>query len=486
MAEIIDVTIWAEAADDGAAWWGINGLALGADGDFAIVADADTGLLAPDKRPPGTGWGGAQNGMLLGKRLLVSGEWGGAQFAVDFVLVGVGEELVQELVGTSEIADLIGGEYRREAFLPVVMAAFDFAFGLGSWGIEQFNAIEVEGLAELGEGVGIMGVEEGMEVDIEGQGQAMDLEDAGEEIEVGEEGFAVIETSAGVEAGGVVEDVEESLFVVGAGQPGVRAGVVLPKGTAVTGLPAFDGLAWGFVTGIWGELVGDGPAADTGAVGFKVETAEQFTGDGTVGTRRFYGEQFGGQSDRFSRPVGVMIATGEAGRPRIGATLGAGGQILGAELVVAAQADAQFEGDGGWCDLAGAGLSEEMADQRRGKPVSELEFFIAPRVSEKWILRIGTDTGRSWPGCPKAARPAVYQTGIGAQVASPQSPILRSSNQGAYKSSTRRQEAQSIIPTLIAQPFPVLIAQRHAKFEHPQEDGQSQWASMGAMASAVR
>jgi len=414
-------------------------LALGADGDFAIVADADTGLLAPDKRPPGTGWGGAQNGMLLGKRLLVSGEWGGAQFAVDFVLVGVGEELVQELVGTSEIADLIGGEDGREAFLPGVMAAFDFAFGLGSWGIEQFNAIEVEGLAELGEGVGIMGVEEGMEVDIEGQGQAMDLDDAGEEI----------------------EDVEESLFVVGAGQPGVRAGVVLPKGTAVTGLPAFDGLAWGLVTGIWGELVGDGPAADTGAVGFKVETAEQFTGDGTVGTRGFYGEQFGGQSDRLSRPVGVMIATGEAGRPRIGATLGAGGQILGAELVVAAQADAQFEGDGGWCDLAGAGLSEEMADQRRGKPVSELEFFIAPRVSEKWILRIGTDTGRSWPGCPKAARRAVYQTGIGAQVASPQSPILRSSNQGAYKSSTRRQEAQSIIPTLIAQPFPVLIAPRH-------------------------
>ncbi len=46
VAEVVDVAIWAQAADDGGAWWGINGLALGADGDFAVVADADAGLLA--------------------------------------------------------------------------------------------------------------------------------------------------------------------------------------------------------------------------------------------------------------------------------------------------------------------------------------------------------------------------------------------------------------------------------------------------------
>jgi hypothetical protein len=45
--------------------------------------------------------------------------------------------------------------------------------------------------------------------------------------------------------------------------------------------------------------------------------------------------------------------------------------------------------------MACPGLSEEVADQRRGKPVNELVFFIAPRVVEKWILRFGTDTGRS-------------------------------------------------------------------------------------------
>lgn len=69
--------------------------------------------------------------------------------------------------------------------MPVVVAAFDFAFSLRGWSIEQVDAVEVEGLAELGEGGGIVGVEEGVVVHIEDQGQTVGLEDAGEEVEVG-------------------------------------------------------------------------------------------------------------------------------------------------------------------------------------------------------------------------------------------------------------------------------------------------------------
>ena len=58
------------------------------------------------------------------------------------------------------------------------MAAFDFAFGLWGGGIAEFDAVEVEGLAELGEGVGDMGEEEGVKIHIEDQGQAVGLEDA--------------------------------------------------------------------------------------------------------------------------------------------------------------------------------------------------------------------------------------------------------------------------------------------------------------------
>jgi hypothetical protein len=79
----------------------------------------------------------------------------------------------------------------------------------------------------------------------------------------------------------------------------------------------------------------------------------------------------------------MMIPARQAWSPSFGAALGAGGQILGAELVVATQADVQFEGDSGRRDLARPRLREKMADQWGGKPVSELKFFIAPKIVGK-------------------------------------------------------------------------------------------------------
>ena len=54
VAEVVEVAIGTSAAEDGGTGWGVHGVALGADGDFAVVADADAGLLAPDVGPPGT------------------------------------------------------------------------------------------------------------------------------------------------------------------------------------------------------------------------------------------------------------------------------------------------------------------------------------------------------------------------------------------------------------------------------------------------
>lgn len=206
-----------------------------------------------------------------------------AEFAMDFVVVGVGQEWVEELVGPGQFDDVVGGQEWDETFLPVVVAAFDFAFGLRGWGVEEFDAVEVEGRAELGEGVGIVGVEEGVVVHIKSQRQAVSLKSAGKEVEVREQGFGGIEACAGVETCGVVEDFQEDLFVGAAGQPSVGGGIVLPERTVIAGLPAFDGFAHGFVTGVGVELMSQGPTADTGAVGFEVEAAVEFAGDGTVG-----------------------------------------------------------------------------------------------------------------------------------------------------------------------------------------------------------
>ena len=289
----------------------------------------------------------------------------GAEFAVDFVGVGVGEELIEEGVGGFDGEDVIGGEQGREAFLPVVVAALDFAFGLGSGGVAQGDAVKVEGLAELGEGVRGVSEKEGVIIDVEGERESVDEEDAGEEIEVGEEGLGRVKTCASVEAGGVVEDVEEGLFLKLAGEPGVRRGVVLPKRAEVAGLPAADGLGGFFVAGVRGEAVSDGPAADTGAVGLEVETAQELAGDGAVGGAGRGGKQAGGERDGLWRPVWMMIAARSARLPGVRRTESTGAQIRGAKLVNPGAAEAEFERENGGAKPARAKLGEEMADQVR-------------------------------------------------------------------------------------------------------------------------
>jgi len=229
------------------------------------------------------------------------------------MLVGVGQELVQEVVGAFEFEDVVGGQEGREAFLPVVVAAFDFAFGLRGGGVAQGDAVEVERGPELGVGVGGVGEEEGVVVHVEDQGQAVGLEGAGQEVEVGQEGFTFVEAGTGVVARGVVEEVEQGLFGGVAREPGVGAGVVLPEGAEVAGLPAFDGFGRGLVAGVGGELVFDGPAADAGAVGLEVEAAVEFAGGGAVGGRGLGGEEFGEQGGDGVGPGRVVITAGAAG-----------------------------------------------------------------------------------------------------------------------------------------------------------------------------
>ena len=383
MTKVVDVTVRAKAAEDGGSWRCSDGVALVADGDFAVVTDADAGLLTPDVGPPRTLRGGTDHGALFGEGLLVGGVGCLAEFAVGFVLVGVGNELVEQLVGPGQFDNAFGGQKGDESFLPVVVAALDFAFGLGRGGVEEFDAVEVEGRAELGEGVGVVGVEEGVEIHVEGQGQAVGLEGAGKEVEVGQEGFGGIESRAGVEACGIVEDFEEGLLVGRAGQEGVGRGVVLPEGAVVAGLPAFDGFGRGFVAGVWGEFVFDGPATDAGAVGLEVEAAVEFAGDATVGARRFGGEEFGGEGDGFVRPCRVMIAARKAGRPGVGLAVGAGVEIFGVEFVEAGTGQAQLSGGGAGANLAGAIAVEEMTDERNGVPMDQLKFFIGPKVTGK-------------------------------------------------------------------------------------------------------
>ena len=120
---------------------------------------------------------------------------GDTEFTVNFVLVDVWEQVIQEVVGPFQFDDTICREQGWESFLPVIVAAFDFAFGLGCRGIAEGHSVEVQGRAELGEGLWGVGKEEGVVVDIESQGQAVGLKGTRQEVEVSQEGFGVIEAA---------------------------------------------------------------------------------------------------------------------------------------------------------------------------------------------------------------------------------------------------------------------------------------------------
>ena len=104
--------IGAQATDDGGARWSFNSLALGASRDFPVVADPDAGLLAPDKRPPRTARGRSQDGAFVGEGFGPGRVRGGAQFAMDFVLVAVGQEAIEQAMERTGLASISAARTR--------------------------------------------------------------------------------------------------------------------------------------------------------------------------------------------------------------------------------------------------------------------------------------------------------------------------------------------------------------------------------------
>ena len=125
----------------------------------------------------------------------------GTDLAVFFVAIVVEAEFIEEAVGFRESGDVFGGEECGEAFLPEVMQTFDFAFGLWGGREAQGDLVEMQGGTELGEGIGLMGEEEGMIIDVEREREATSHKGAGEKVEMGQECLAWVEPNREGEGG---------------------------------------------------------------------------------------------------------------------------------------------------------------------------------------------------------------------------------------------------------------------------------------------
>lgn len=201
---------------------GVDAESLGADGDTAIVGDFDDGAFTPDEGPPRTTRHGPEH-----RAICVYGGVPGllgfhVEFAMDFVLVAMQTQVADVGIGLNEVGDVFAGEEGGEAVLPELVFAFDFAFGLGRGGVDEADAVEVEGFAELGEGVGDVGEEEGVVVHVELERQAVFQKGGGEEVVISEEVFVLVEFGAGEEAAAIIEHVEHGEESFGGREPAVR------------------------------------------------------------------------------------------------------------------------------------------------------------------------------------------------------------------------------------------------------------------------
>jgi hypothetical protein len=251
-----------------------------------------------------------------------------------------------------EFGDLFAGEIGWEALLPELVFALDFAFGLGGWSIKETNVVEFQSRAQLGERLWVLSEEDAVIIDIELEWASIGQEGGGEEIQVGQEEFAVIEFGADEEAAAIVEHVEHGEVEGAERKPRVRRGIELPEFTNLGALPAPNRSVRFLGSGGMGIAVFHRPMSDLAAVEFESVEAQDFgSGEAVRGRRRAVQALFEEVNDGL-RPRRGMVTSGAARSPEACLFLGMG-------LAVVAGKD--IEPTGGKVQLVGGFGSRERA-----------------------------------------------------------------------------------------------------------------------------
>ncbi len=95
-------------------------------------------------------------------------------------------------VGFLHLSDLLAGKAGWQPPLPELVFAFDFAVGLWGWGLAEADVVELENPAQLGQGIGGVGEENALVVDIELLWPTMLPESCRQEIKVGEQSCCAV------------------------------------------------------------------------------------------------------------------------------------------------------------------------------------------------------------------------------------------------------------------------------------------------------
>ncbi len=175
-----------------------------------------------------------------------------------------------------QFGNFFAGEIGWEAFLPELVFALDFAFGLGCGSIKKANVVELQCRAQLGESLWVLSEEDAVIIDIELEWSPVGQEGGGQEIQIGQEELPVIDFGADEEAAAIVEHVEHGEVNGAEGEPRVRRGIQLPEFANLGALPAPNGGFRFLGGGGVGIAVFDRPMADLVAVEFEGVEAQDF------------------------------------------------------------------------------------------------------------------------------------------------------------------------------------------------------------------
>ncbi len=265
-----------EAEDDFGPRGVVEAKALVSDRNASVGADLQRASEAPNIRPPRATRGWADDSTLFLFRQVPGALSGQFKFAVSFVRVAMESQSVDVSVSIFEFGELFAGEIGGKTFLPELVFALDFAFGLRGWSIKEANVVELQGSAQLGESLWVLSEEDAVIIDIELEWASVGQEGGGEEIQVGQEEFAVIEFGTDEEAAAIVEQVEHREVDGAERKPTMRRGIQLPEFTNLRALPAPNWSVRFFGRSRMGIAVEHRPMAYLGAVEFEGVEAKNF------------------------------------------------------------------------------------------------------------------------------------------------------------------------------------------------------------------
>ena len=382
------VAVGVEAKHDLAAWWSFDSQSLCADGHTAIGTDVQGSAHAPHIMPPRAVRCRTQCGALFLAGLIPGMLWSLAQFPMDFLGVVMRPQGVNVRIGHLDFGDFFAGEIGRQPALPELVFAFDFAFGLRRGGVAQADVVELERPAQLGEGVGIVGEKEAVIINVELEGPPVGQKGGGQEVEVGQQQFALVEFGAGEEAATVVEHIEHGKGDVRGWEPAVGRGIQLPEFADALALPAAHRGPNFFGRDGVGQMVLEGPAADLGAVELEVVEAEGFGGDKAVGAGRRAVQAFVEEVQNGLGPGRGVVAAGAAGEPERPLFFGAGAEVSGGERVEAAGRDAELVGGLGGRQMVLPKRVEHIADKGGCVTMDELLMLFKGEQATRRLVRI--------------------------------------------------------------------------------------------------